>query len=135
MKFVTRWGAFADVMVFAVRKAAWDAWPEERRALVRGAAEQAAREANALAREEAALAQLTKDGVTIRSAVAGATHALRDAAQPAIDAWTVGWRGTRCCRAGGGGGGAQVACVRADSRLRVRVRMLRDARYLAFGGT
>ncbi len=41
-KFVTRWGAFADVMVFAVRKAAWDAWTEDRRALVRSAAERAA---------------------------------------------------------------------------------------------
>ena len=64
-KFVTRWGAFSDVMVFAVRKASWDAWTEERRALVRLSAEQAAREANALAREEAALTQLTKEGVTI----------------------------------------------------------------------
>ena len=49
-KFVTRWGAFADVMVFAVRKGAWDSWTEDRRALVRGAAERAAREVDALAR-------------------------------------------------------------------------------------
>jgi TRAP-type transport system periplasmic protein len=87
-KFVTRWGAFADVMVFAVRKASWDAWPEDRRARARGAAEQAAREANALAREEAALAQLTKDGVTIVRLSAAQRAALREAAQPAIAAWT-----------------------------------------------
>lgn len=87
-KFVTRWGAFADVMVFAVRKASWDVWPEDRRALVRGAAEQAAREANALAREEAALAQLTKEGVTILRLSPAQRNALRDAAQPAINAWT-----------------------------------------------
>jgi TRAP-type transport system periplasmic protein len=87
-KFVTHWGAFTDVMVFAVRKAAWDAWPEDRRVLVRRAAEQAAREANALAREEAALAQLTKDGVTIVRLSAAQRAALREAAQPAIAAWT-----------------------------------------------
>ena len=87
-KFITRWGAFADVMVFAVRRAVWDAWPEERRALVRGAAEQAARESNALAREEAALAQLTKEGVTIHRLSPAQRNALRDVAQPAINAWT-----------------------------------------------
>ena len=86
-KFVTRWGAFADVMVFAVRKASWDAWPEDRRTLVRGAAETAAREANAMAQEEAALAQLTKEGVTIVRVSSAQRAALREAAQPAIDAW------------------------------------------------
>jgi len=87
-KFVTRWGAFTDVMVFAVHKAAWDTWPEDRRMLVRSAAEQAAREANALAREEAALAQLTKEGVTIVRLSATQRAALREAAQPAISKWT-----------------------------------------------
>ena len=47
-KFVTRWGAFADVMVFAVRRATWDAWSEEQRTAVRSAAHDAAREADAL---------------------------------------------------------------------------------------
>jgi TRAP-type transport system periplasmic protein len=87
LKFVTRWGAFADVMVFAVRKAAWDAWTEDRRALVRSAAERAAAEANALAREEAALAQLTRDGVTIVRLSPAQRAAFHDAAQPAIAAW------------------------------------------------
>ena len=88
LKFVTRWGAFTDVMVFAVRKAAWDSWPEDRRLLVRRAAEQAAREANALAREEAALEQLTKEGLTIVRLSATQRATLREAAQPAIAAWT-----------------------------------------------
>jgi TRAP-type transport system periplasmic protein len=87
-KFVTRWGAFTDVMVFAVRKAVWDTWSEDRRMLVRSAAEQAAREANALSREEAALAQLTKEGVTIVRLSPTQRAAMRDAAQPAIAAWT-----------------------------------------------
>ena len=87
-KFVTRWGAFTDVMVFAVRKAVWDSWPEDRRVLVRSAAEQAAREANALSREEAALAQLTTEGVTIVRLSSTQRAAMRDAAQPAIATWT-----------------------------------------------
>lgn len=87
-KFVTRWGAFADVMIFAVRKSAWDAWPEDRRSLLRDAAVQAAREADALSREDAALAQLTKQGVTIVRLSPSQRAALRDAASPAIAAWT-----------------------------------------------
>jgi len=87
-KFVSRWGAFSDVMVFAVRKASWDAWPEDRRALVRSAAERAAGEANAMAREEAALTQLTKEGVTIVRLSSAQRAALREAAQPAISKWT-----------------------------------------------
>jgi TRAP-type C4-dicarboxylate transport system substrate-binding protein len=87
MKFITRWGAFADVMVFAVRKAVGYV-AEERRVLVRDAAERAAREANALALEEAALSQLTKDGVTILRLSPAQRNAMRDAAQPAIAAWT-----------------------------------------------
>jgi len=87
-KFVTRWGAFADVMVFAVRKAAWDSWTEDRRALVRGAAERVAREVNALALEEVALLQLTKDGITIVRLSSSQRAAFVDAAQPAIAAWS-----------------------------------------------
>ncbi len=87
-KFVTRWGAFADFMVFAVSKTVWDAWSEERRALVRGAAEQAARESDALTREDAALGQLTQEGVTIVRLSSAQRATLRAAAQPAIDAWT-----------------------------------------------
>jgi TRAP-type C4-dicarboxylate transport system substrate-binding protein len=86
-KFVTRWGAFADVMVFAVRKDLWDSWTDDRRAVVRGAAERAAREANAPAREDAALAQLTQDGVTIVRLSPSQRTAFMDAAQPAIAAW------------------------------------------------
>ncbi len=86
-RYVTRWGAFADVMVFAVRKAAWDAWTEDRRAIFRSAAEQAARESSALAREDAALAQLTKEGVTIVRPSPSQRTMLRDAAQSAIAGW------------------------------------------------
>ncbi|MEO8752074.1 MAG: TRAP transporter substrate-binding protein DctP [Casimicrobiaceae bacterium] len=87
-KFITRWGAFADVMVFAVSKATWETWSEDRRVLVRGSAEQAARESDALAREEAALAQSTQEGVTIVRLSPPQRATMRDAAQSAIAAWT-----------------------------------------------
>jgi len=87
-KFVTRWGAFADVMFFAVRKASWDAWPDPRRRMVRAAAQQAAQEANAIAREEAALAELTRQGVTIVRLSSVQRAALREMAQPEIAEWT-----------------------------------------------
>lgn len=87
-KFVTRWGAFADVMVFAARRTTWDAWSEEQRAVVRGAASEAAREAAPLAREEAALAELTKQGVTIVRLSAAQRAAFRAMVQPVWDKWT-----------------------------------------------
>jgi TRAP-type C4-dicarboxylate transport system substrate-binding protein len=87
-KYVTRWGAFADVMVFAVRRATWDAWNEAQRTVVRSAATEAARDAAALAREEAALAELTKQGVTIVRLSAPQRAAFSKAVQPVWDKWT-----------------------------------------------
>ena len=46
-KFVTRWGAFADVMIFAVRRPVWDGWSDAQRSAVRAAADTAAAEAQA----------------------------------------------------------------------------------------
>ena len=47
-KFVTRWGAFADVMVFAVRRSVWAKWSPEQQAAARATALEAARDAGAL---------------------------------------------------------------------------------------
>jgi len=87
-KFVTRWGAFADVMVFAVRRPVWDAWSDDQRAFVRAAAVDAARDAGALAREEAAFGELTRQGVTIVKLTPAQRAAFRAAAQPVWDRWT-----------------------------------------------
>ena len=87
-KYVTRWGAFSDVMVFAVRRASWDGWNEAQRTMVRSTASEAAREAAALAREEAAMAELTKQGVTIVRLTAAQRAAFRAAVQPVWDKWT-----------------------------------------------
>jgi TRAP-type transport system periplasmic protein len=87
-KFVTRWGAYADQMVFAVRRATWDAWTDARRAQVRAAAVDAAREAAAPSREDVALAELTRQGVTIVQLTAAQRAALRAAVQPVWANWT-----------------------------------------------
>lgn len=87
-KYVTRWGAFSDVMVFAVRRASWDGWNDAQRTMVRSTASEAAREAAALAREEAAMAELTKQGVTIVRLTAAQRAAFRAAVQPVWDKWT-----------------------------------------------
>jgi TRAP-type C4-dicarboxylate transport system substrate-binding protein len=87
-RYVTRWGGFADVMVFAVRRATWDAWNEGQRAAVRSAATEAAKEAAALTREDTALAELTKQGVTIVRLSAAQRAAFRVAVQPLWDKWT-----------------------------------------------
>lgn len=87
-KFVTRWGAFADVMVFAVRREIWDRWSGETRQRARAAAQDAAREAGALAREEQALGELNKQGITIALLAPVQRAAFRAAVQSVWDRWT-----------------------------------------------
>ncbi len=87
-KFVARWGAYADQMVFAVRRATWEAWTDAQRARVRAAAVDAAREAAAPSREDVALADLTRQGVTIVQLTAAQRAALRAAVQPVWVKWT-----------------------------------------------
>jgi TRAP-type C4-dicarboxylate transport system substrate-binding protein len=87
-RFVTRWGAFADVMVFAVRRTVWDAWSAEQRAAAQAAAQEAARDAGALAREDAALSELTKQGATIVRLAPAQRAAFRAAVAPVWAKWT-----------------------------------------------
>ncbi|MCC7218060.1 MAG: TRAP transporter substrate-binding protein DctP [Burkholderiales bacterium] len=87
LRFVTRWGAFADQMVFAVRRATWESWSDAQRAAVRAAAVDAAREAAAPVREDAALAELTRQGVTIVTPTPAQRAAFRAAVQPVWARW------------------------------------------------
>ncbi len=87
-KFVTRWGAFADVMVFAVRRAVWEQWTSAMQADVRAAAQDAARDAAALAHEDAALADLTRQGITLVRLAPAQRALFRAAVQPVWDKWT-----------------------------------------------
>lgn len=87
-KFVTRWGAFTDVMVFAVRRQVWDAWSQEQRGLVRAAAEQTAQESTALTREDGALADLVRQGITVVRLTPAQRDVLHAAAAEALAKWT-----------------------------------------------
>ncbi len=87
-RFVTRWGAFSDVMVFAVRRGVWEGWSDDQRALVRAAADDAARESAALAREDAALMALNRQGVTLVRLAPAQRAAFRALAQPVWSRWT-----------------------------------------------
>lgn len=85
---VTRWGAFADTMVFAMREPLWKQWSAEQQGAARETALEAARAAGALAREEAALAELGKQGVTVVRPTPAQRAALRTAAEPVWSKWT-----------------------------------------------
>lgn len=87
-KFVTRWGAFADVMIFAVRRPVWDGWSDAQRSAVRDAADRAAAEAQAVAREDAALAELVKHGVSITRLAPAQRAAFRAAVDGVWKKWT-----------------------------------------------
>ncbi len=87
-RIVTRGGGLSDAMIFAVRKPVWDAWNDAQRQQVRAAAMQAAREAQAPAREDAALAELVKQGVTLVTLAPAQRAVFRTTVQPVWDKWT-----------------------------------------------
>ena len=87
-KFVTRWGAFTDAMVFAVRRQVWDAWSQEQRSAVRAAAAQAAQESTAPTREDRALTDLVRQGVTVVRLTPVQRDVLHAAAAEALAKWT-----------------------------------------------
>jgi TRAP-type C4-dicarboxylate transport system substrate-binding protein len=86
-KHVLRWGAFADAIVFAVRRPRWDQWNDEQRAAVRSAAQTAAAEAGALLREDDAIAELARTGVTSTRLTSAQRAAFRAVVQPVIERW------------------------------------------------
>jgi len=88
LKVVTRWGAFTDVMLFAVRQALWSRWSDAQRAAARAAADAAIAEAGALAREDAAFAELRRQGVDIVRPTAAQRAAWRAAVEPVWMKWT-----------------------------------------------
>lgn len=87
-RIVTRWGALSDAMLFAVRKPVWDAWNDTQREKARAAAQLAAREAQAQTREDAALAELVKQGVTLVKLSPAQRAAFRATVQPVWAKWT-----------------------------------------------
>lgn len=87
---VLLWGAHADVLVFAVNRARWDAWSEADRRLVRQAAQDAAREARVVAQrstDAAAMAGLARQGVTVTRLTSAGKGAFRAATRPVYERW------------------------------------------------
>ncbi len=85
------WDARADALVFVVNRSRWDAWGEADRALVRQAAQEAARETGAVARraeDSATLAALARQGVNITRLTPAGKEAFRVAAQPVFEYWS-----------------------------------------------
>src|SRR4029077_2436058 len=81
---VLLWEARADALVFAVNRKRWESWSEDDRALVRLAAQDAAREAAAFARHTSnmdALAALARRGVSITRLTPAGKDAFRLASQ------------------------------------------------------
>ena len=85
---VIRWGAFSDALIFAVRRPVWDAWTEALRRDVRAAAVLAAREAQGVSREDTALTELVKQGVTVVTLSSVQRAAFRAAVQNVWVKWT-----------------------------------------------
>jgi TRAP-type transport system periplasmic protein len=88
LKFVTQWRAFSDVMLFAVRRPVWDTWSDEQRTAARATAQAAAAEVNAPEREDAALAGLNQQGVTIVRLSPAQRAAFRAAVESVWAKWT-----------------------------------------------
>ena len=86
-RHLTNWGAIGDAMVFAVRKALWDAWSETERETARRTAQQAIAETGALAREEAAVRQLAQNGMAIVRITAAGHDAFRAAVKDVNARW------------------------------------------------
>lgn len=87
VRHLTQWGAIADVMVFAVRKTLWTAWSEAERETARRTAQQAIAEVGALAREDAAIRQLARNGVAVVRITAAGHEAFREAARNVHARW------------------------------------------------
>ncbi|MEP7062392.1 MAG: TRAP transporter substrate-binding protein DctP [Betaproteobacteria bacterium] len=85
---VVQWGAFANAMVFAVRKSLWATWPEATRTMVRDAALKAIDAAKTSEREHAAHDELARNGIAITRMTLAGHAAFRAAAEPVYKAWT-----------------------------------------------
>ena len=84
------WGAHADALVFAVSRALWDGLADVDRELLRETARDAAAQAASMARrqsEDAALAGLQREGVTVTRLTATGKLPFRDRTRAIYDRW------------------------------------------------
>ena len=89
LKQVMLWDAVGECAVFAANRAAWNAWTDEQKTIVREAARDIARELPALARAEDDAAQeaLVKRGTTVTRLTASGRAAFVTATKRVYDRW------------------------------------------------
>jgi len=89
-KHLLLWGAHADALVFAVNRALWDGLADADRELLRQAARDAAAQAGAMAwrqSEDASLAGLQREGVTVTRLTAAGKMPFRERTRAVYDRW------------------------------------------------
>ena len=89
VRHVVVWGAVAEAAVFAVNRRVWEGWDEADRALVRTAAQEAARElvVRTVQENEAALVELRNRGMTVTLMTPAGHAAFAAAARDVYDKW------------------------------------------------
>ncbi len=86
-RHLTEWGALADAMLFAVHKPLWTSWDETQRETARRTARQAIAETAALAREEAAVNALARNGISVLRLTPAGHAVFRAAAKDVVARW------------------------------------------------
>ena len=84
------WEERADILIFAVNRARWTTWSDADQALVRQAAQDAAREASTMNRragDASAMAVLARQGVVVTRLTPAGKSAFRAAALPVYQRW------------------------------------------------
>jgi TRAP-type C4-dicarboxylate transport system substrate-binding protein len=84
------WGIFADALLFAINRRTWDGLAEGDRELVRQAAQDAARDAGALARQQTgapALAALARDGAIVTRLTRSGREPFREKTRGVYERW------------------------------------------------
>lgn len=86
---VTLWGGVAELAMFAVNRAVWEAWTADQRALVGNAAQDAAKELVTLVaiEQEASLGALKIRDMSVLRLTASGRAAFAAAARPTYDKW------------------------------------------------
>ena len=85
---LVQWGAFANAMVFTVRKPLWQTWPEATQAMVRDAALKAIDAAQAQKREHDSHDELARHDISLTRMTPAGYAAFRAAVEPVYQAWT-----------------------------------------------
>ncbi|HXX83774.1 MAG TPA: TRAP transporter substrate-binding protein DctP [Casimicrobiaceae bacterium] len=82
------WQARADALIFAVNRARWEGWSEADRELVRSAAQEAARQARALAQQSDDSGTAARQGAVVSRLTPQGKAAFRAAAASVYVTWT-----------------------------------------------